>query len=262
MIVPYLVVLYLTLPDFQAPWSFAVIGDTQENWRVVRKAVKAMRAARPDFVVHLGDVWNCASLRRWRETRRMFAGLRPRWVIGNHELRSCSSARNRPSRYRAMWRRHFAPLTWWSMKANGVTFIALDSATPDVSGHQLKWATREIGKAVAPVIIFSHRPLPWHNGKWYARMDPMPLRWRNAKLKRVLWENGRKILAVFHGHWHGYRRYYAGAFTAYCSGGGGGQLQKRQRLKPFGIAVHHWLLVTVVATDFWTAIHVERRDIK
>ena len=226
--------LYFLL--FDPPWSFAVIGDTQSNWHIARKAVIAIKAAHPDFTVHLGDVWGCGSLNRWRATRRMFKGLRTHWVIGNHELRVCGQRAHQPKRYRTMWLRSFQrnrTTETWDHK--GYSFITIDSATPDVYPSQLRWFREMLAKTSKPLFLFGHRPFPRRRPeRWYRLLDPMPWRWRNAKLGGLIEENDYRIMAKFHGHWHGYRHYG----KTWCSGGGGGLLARGQR--------YHWLLVTVV----------------
>jgi hypothetical protein len=252
----FLLLILLHLPS--PPWQFAVIGDTQENWHVARKAAAQMHAARVDFVVHLGDVWNCASLRRWMMTRKMFAGLRPVFVIGNHELRQCGSRRHRPRRYRRLWMRSFGRArTTTSFVWKGVEFFAIDSATPDVSGSQLMIVDTVLSYVRGPVVLLSHRALPsasLQRARWFRDMDPMPMRWRNAKLHGFLQSQRHRILGAFHGHWHGYREYVSDGIPTWASGGGGGPLAPGH--------TYHWLLVTVFDAPLWIALHVEKKEIR
>lgn len=238
--------LAIWLSFIDPPWQFAVIGDTQTNWHVARKAVAEIKKAQPEFTVHLGDIWGCASPKRWRATLKIFEGTNPRWVIGNHELRVCGRRTHRPKQYRALWRRIFnREDTYGSWTWYGFRFIAIDSATPDIYTSQLKWIKTEIEGSSEPLFLFSHRPFPSKRyGRWYRLFDPMPWRWRNAKFGTLIEKHDARILAKFHGHRHGFK-FYGG--DTWNTGGGGGVLAKEHR--------YHWLLVTV----YGPFVFVERK---
>lgn len=250
-----LTLLFLLAAPQPKLWSFAVIGDTQRNWHIAVKAVNAMHAAKVAFAVNVGDIYNCASPRMWRQARRLFEShLFMCWVLGNHELKICGRYRRyKPWSYRRLWRKHFRQRRSCD-KTGGSTFAAcgsrpdktgpwndvhmllLDSATPGIHTAQLRWLKAELaGKG--PFILFSHRPLPCRTcrGWWYRKMDPMPHRWRNVLMRRVLDKVRRKIIAVFHGHWHGFVKYRADGIRSWCTGGGGGLLAKGH--------TYHWLRV-------------------
>lgn len=275
-----------------APWRFAVIGDTQANWHVARRAYAQMRNVWG--VVHLGDIWTCASERRWGffdDGESGVASIPTRYVIGNHELFNCRTKRYQPRRWRKRFNYHFrremvfkktpectcrkcgccivksSCQTGWKYGPTYKTFqygryscplrpplmIMIDSATPGISGHQLLWLKKTLEEAKDPVMLFSHRPFPSKElryVKWFRAMDPMPYRWRNVKLWQLLQKHKRKILAMFHGHWHGFRQYIADGLKVWCDGRGGGDPAPGQR--------YGWSLVTVWGDRFW----VEKKEVK
>ena len=257
--------------------SYGIIGDTQANWHIARKAYAEMEKEEVESLFHLGDVWGCGSLNRWKQlTSYKFFGTHmcfTHFVIGNHELLRCGTYKYAPGEYRKKWIKHFIwqdreiPKWWWKahpyktyafkrLKHNTVA-ILLDSATPGVSRHQLKWL-REVLKyfgshSATTFIIFSHRGLPCRscNGFWYRRLDNMPYKWRNIQLWKLIQQYKHKIVGAFHGHWHGYRHYNADGIPTWCSGGGGGLLAPRQK--------YHWLRL-----NMWenTLMNVEFKEIK
>lgn len=247
----YMIFITLWFVSWGPSWQIAVIGDTQSNWEEVSlKAPEAMRQRRVDLAVNLGDIWKCGIKSRWETITDAFDVVVPTcWVIGNHELKVCGRRKYRPHLHRRWWRAYFtretyarcdrsrtdAPGAW-----DNYRLLLLDNATPAISRRQLDWLREELEAADhRNVIIFSHRPLPCRScrGRWYRRMDPMPLRWRNVELRNLLDEHAWKIIAAFHGHWHGYREYMADGVPTWCTGGGGGDPEPGQK--------HHWLLVTV-----------------
>ena len=59
-------------------------------------------------------------------------------------------------------------------------------------------------------------------------MEPLPYVFStNRKLWKVFYKNRHKILGIFHGHYHAFRRYSLYGVKAICSGGGGGPLEKK-----------------------------------
>ena len=252
-------VLYFTyLFWYNPPYSFGVIGDTQTRWSIARKAYAAMEKEGVENIFHLGDVWGCGSLKRWSQlTSDKWFGPHmtlTHYVIGNHELLRCRNHRYIIGPYRRKWIKHFVwndrkiPRWWWKnnkYKTYGgrmlgaVYVLLLDSATPDISNHQLKWlkSTFEYYGLKGPrmFMIFSHRGLPCRRckGRWYRRLDNMPYTWRNIKLWKLLQKYKHRIIAAFHGHWHGYLHYDSDGIKTWCSGGGGGYQPRGQYF--------HWL---------------------
>lgn len=258
------------------PWRFGVVGDTQREFWVAKEISSQMRRSGLDFVVHLGDLNTCASRNRWKWMRNtVFRGLKVHWVLGNHELMQCGKYRYR-GRYRRIWKQEFnRKETWKTFDHNGWAFMLLDTATPAFRSRQHAWFKRQLGvvhkwKGHPPLFIFSHRALPCRNRRnvyypkklpdpfcssWsFRKMDPMPYWWRNVELHLQLqwkWHKPR-VGAIFHGHWHGFRRYKIDGHRVWSSGGGGGFLAKGHK--------YHWLLVTVLGPFFWVQkINIRRR---
>lgn len=255
------------------PWRFGVVGDTQREFWVAKEISSQMRRAGLDFVVHLGDLNTCASRNRWRwMCNTVFRGLKVHWVLGNHELMQCGKYRYR-GRYRRIWKQEFnRKETWKTFDHNGWTFMLLDSATPAVWSRQAAWIANQLAvvhkrKGNPPLFVFSHRAIPCRNRRnrffstapnsfcksWnFRRMDPMPYRWRNVQVHRVLQNHKLRVAAIFHGHWHGGRQYKIDGHRIWSSGGGGGFLAKGHK--------YHWLLVTVLGPFFWIQkINIKRR---
>lgn len=251
--------LGLLWPRLDPNWQFAVIGDTQSRPRVFRKALAQMKNYHLDFAVHLGDVYWCGSERVWKKRIKLAQSVNVKWwwIIGNHELYTCTLPhRIRPS-YRSKWLRVFyggKGSTRRVFTHKGWTFLILDTATPLIPKGQ---AASQVALR-ASTAIFAHRPLPtpsefflgskgaikrglWTrkiDSGWYSRLGPVPFRGRNRLLWSAVYNNRRKIRAVFHGHHHALKRYMLpGGIRAWCSGGGGGTLAVGH--------FYHWLLVKV-----------------
>lgn len=256
--------MFITLSTlFVIPsWSFAVIGDTQSRPRILKRAVRDVNNKNIRFTVHLGDLSYCSSKWLWKKSRKEIRKCKTPWfyVLGNHELYSCSI----PVTYhkRKKWVNFWYSFgsTMRVFKFLGKKFILLDSATAFVPRGQIARLKLILNRSSnKSVFIFTHRPLPypkkfkvrysknrlyWHTykvmgGMWYA--------YRNKNLWKVLKNNKSKILAVFHGHYHAYRKYRLNGITVYCSGGGGGTLETSRDY-------YHYLKVTVRRNKYFVKV--------
>lgn len=250
------------------PWYFAVIGDTQSRPRIFRRALTQMKKHPLDFAIHLGDIYWCGSIKVWKKRKRLAQSAIPKWywVIGNHELYTCSRPhRIRPS-YRTKWLRIFyggRGSTERMFTHKGWTFFLLDSATPIIPHCNTCFLGGKNGKKA----ILTHRPLPTPSNfllgskkglrrrsrdrkidsGWYSRLGPLPFRGQNRKLWGWAYNNRRKIKAVFHGHHHAFKRYVLpGGIRAWCSGGGGGRLARGHFC--------HWLLIKVQGNQMFVEV--------
>ncbi len=80
---------FSTAPS-QGPFSFAVLGDTQNDRSIRRNIAAAIRDLRPLFVIHCGDITNAAGSRKlWAEWFEDMGGLISEIplmpVMGNHD---------------------------------------------------------------------------------------------------------------------------------------------------------------------------------
>ena len=208
--------------------TIGVIGDTQARPEIFRRAVRDMRRARVNFAIHLGDLAHCASRQKWQRAVRIMWRLDRPWyhTIGNHEILRC------PGTYdpglRRLWVRYFGP-TFHQYRPHGQdhTFVHLDSATA-IPRSQLAHLA-DLARST-PVIVATHRP-------------------PGAKLAAVI-RDRPTIRAIFHGHDHKFRAYTIGRASVYCTGGGGGDLDRG--------GFYHWLHVRIVGPF----IHVSPRPIR
>jgi len=238
-------------------FSFAVLGDTQARRHVMRRAVRSIKAESSlDFAVHLGDVNYCGATTLWKKSKSIVEGSGLPWyyTIGNHELYGCFlpiRVRYTHGRWGKFWLGREDTLT--VTHKGGKTLIFTDSAGYLYPKDHIA-RIENILKTSAdnPVFLFTHRPLPYHNkyklvrfGKrnrlqqYYKSLAPSAYVGRNKRLWKVLKTYKSKIMAVFHGHYHAYRKYKLDGIQVYNSGGGGGTLQTKWDF-------FHYLVVDVV----------------
>lgn len=225
-----LIPLILALIEVFGLKSFGVIGDTQGRYHILKSAVADMRRRQVDFGVHVGDLADCNSYKRWRYVRNIMRTLHRPWklTIGNHELTNC--AWKTRQRYRKLYQRFWKTEPYYSYQVGPWTFVHLDTATPAIKGHQLDWFKGVITRA-RRVVLFTHRTLPCRHcmrlmGWKWRRMDPLRFKWRNRTLWHLLQKNRGKVHGVFHGHWHKFEDYVVDGLRVWCTGGGGGTLAK------------------------------------
>src|SRR5262249_55015404 len=140
-----------------------------ENWRVVRSWIEK---ARPDLVVHLGDISvdgasNPADLREAAE-EFMHLGVPIRFLPGNHDIGDNPIAAGVPSDHPldvarlAEYRALFGP-DRWSLRAAAWQVIGLNAqllgtATTEEE-QQFAWLEDEIRRSAGPLGIMLHKPL-------------------------------------------------------------------------------------------------------
>lgn len=238
-------------------WSFAVIGDTQSNAPVLTRATAHMRSQRLELGVHLGDVSTCHWNKWMRAVRRKLRSTKIPWYVatGNHDTWECS-------RYKYVYQLHWTFARFWGRKQRfqhivhrGKHLVILDSAAYWIPSSNLK--KLQVILANAPpksVFVFLHHPpaskqkfrVSFDGGKRslkYSRLDGLRYSRNNARLTQMLLKSRDKVLALFHGHHHAYRKYAFLRIPAYCSGGGGGKLETRWDF-------YHYLIVTVSGNSF------------
>ncbi len=167
--------------------------------------VEAMKAARPDFIIELGDfaipdpkftamfdIWNS------------FPGDRYH-VIGNHEMDG-GTTREQAVAYRNMENSYYA------FDRNGFRFLVLDGNDkphPESRGYtqyigpgQTAWLSEQLKQTPFPVVIFSHQGL----ARYFADGEAYGID-NYAEIQSILQQhNGenpsRKVIACFNGHTH------------------------------------------------------------
>jgi len=148
------------------PTRFGAIADVHQD--IIHDApmrigafVEAMRAAKADFIIQLGDF--CQPL----ETNRAFLSAwntfnGPRYhVLGNHDMDG-GATRERTTAFYGMPGRHY------TFDAGGFVGIVLDANEPGgkavgyfrfVGAEQLGWLERTLASATKPALVFIHQPL-------------------------------------------------------------------------------------------------------
>ena len=161
----------------------------------VRAFVAAMKQAKPDFILQLGDF--CQSHPRnqpFLDAWNAFPGTRYH-VLGNHDMDG-GATREQTVAFYGMPEKHYA------FTAGPVRGIVLDGNEPGgtakgykrfIGTDQLAWLERELAQTDRPVVIFIHQPLD-DEGTGYVE---------NAGAVRTVLEHAAsKIIAVFSGHRH------------------------------------------------------------
>lgn len=214
---------FCTARPASQPIRFLALGDSASRWGELEK-LEAHLPARPDFVVHLGDIQYYASiLETWQSWFRDAAPLLQAGAffpcIGNHELELTGELED-------YYLRLFAsPGTgtprWYRFSSGGVAFFSLDTESSLAAGsEQVAWLTQALADAkTAPgwrmSVVFFHKPL-------YTLSQHDPLTDVRAVLEPLFVANGVKL--VLQGHNHVYERFEVGDVTWITSGGGGAPL--------------------------------------
>ncbi|WP_128545153.1 metallophosphoesterase family protein [Larkinella soli] len=158
----------------------------------------SMKTARPDFIIELGDFGTPAE--KYRSAfDRWNAWPGPKYhLIGNHEMDGGYSLEQALA-YRNM------PSSYYAFMTNGFHFIVLDGNDkkfPEQKGYQehigpkqLAWLREELGRAQAPIVIFSHQGLGLDGVDNAAEIRTL-LETHNATPGRP------RIIANFYGHIH------------------------------------------------------------
>lgn len=224
-----------TAPVEPVPFSFALIGDTQSNPRATGLVTTQMRAQRPNFVLHLGDVVDDGKDKRmwiedlFRPSQELFGAVPLYPSIGNHEKNHPNyykyfSLPNPEYRYRFSW-------------ANADFFVLDSNKSMEPGSEQYVWLDEQMGKSKATwKFCYHHHPVysgdsndygDTFAGKQSGLGDP-----RLRPLAPIYEKH--KVDIVFNGHVHLYERTHpirAGKLDEtngvmyLTSGGGGGGLE-------------------------------------
>lgn len=208
--------------------SFAVVGDSQGRNEVWDKAIDAINAARPQFLLHCGDMVASGTSQQYDDFVGRARKLRMPWytVLGNHDVKGDG---------RSIYARLVRKDTYYSFVQKGYRFIGLDSSSGGLDAAQMDWLRRELA-ASEPKFVFMHIPLS----------DPMPggdhcfLEPKQAtEIHRLFSSSG--VLAVFSGHVHVFAQQVIDGVTYVTTGGGGALLYAR----PEQGGYHHFTMVQV-----------------
>lgn len=158
-------------------FTFVQISDSHIGFRkpanmdvaaTLRETIAKIAAlpARPDLVVHTGDITHLATPEQFAEAQAILGeiGVPLRFVPGEHDIVGGNDPRPYIER--------FAPGSsgngWYSFDMAGVHFIALvnslqfvDTGTGQLGTEQLEWLRRDLAPLTAstPIVVLSHFPL-------------------------------------------------------------------------------------------------------
>ncbi len=252
--------LYLVLSTVFTPfiakdksWEFSIIGDTQINKPVMLKAIHSMNKKKLSFAIHLGDMDYVGKPSLWRNSMNLILKSKIPWfyLIGNHELYTYNPISYCPNKKKwiKFWYGYGDTFRVFFHRLK--KFILLDSSTKYISRGHLNKLRQALSTAKdKSVFLFTHKPLPYYKNfkvrfgpkkkhyVWYSYLAGMVYRWRNIKLWKIIHKYKKKILSVFHGHDHSFRKYSLDGITVFSSGGGGGRLETK-------LDYYHYLIVKV-----------------
>jgi predicted phosphodiesterase len=249
---------FLTAVPTDAPYSFAIVGDTQNNPRMTAQIARLMWERRPHFVMHCGDVVDEGPEKhRWvdelfRPCATLFAQVPVFPTIGNHE-------RNHANYYKYF---HVPePKYYYRYRYGNADFFSIDSNRPLVPGsEQYTWLDRELAKSDARwKFVYHHHPAWSSDNDDYGDTSKGPGRAGDVNVRNLiaLYEK-HHVDIVFNGHIHLYERsrpVRAGkvdrknGILYITSGGGGGALDNvgpvPQWFKAQVLVDFHYCYVTI-----------------
>lgn len=191
-------------------FTFVVINDTHylspECGAWLERVVALMRAERPEFCLHVGDLVDRGSREHHAILRDILAKLgAPVYVqIGNHDYATQTD--------RSSYEEYFPGRLNYRFEHGGWQFVSVDSTEgmhfeqTTINESTLRWVEAELPHVdrSQPLVLFTHFPLA--DG---VKMQPLNA---NALLERFREHN---LQAVFNGHFHGYTEhtYHAATVT-------------------------------------------------
>lgn len=245
---------FKTLPaQSAASFRFAVLGDSGSGNANQWAVAKALKAWRPDFVLHTGDViYERGEAENYKGRfftpyRSLIGSLVFYPTIGNHD--DLTDHAGPYQRFFEVPRSGQGDTErWYSFRAGALQFFALDTNVPfGLGSEQRAWLERELRASDARLrIAFFHHP-PYsggaHGSSLFVRKSFGPL------------FEARDVRVVFSGHDHHYERTRPredfckdGRPTTYFVTGGGGAWLRSVKSQPFTAyarSVYHFLGVTV-----------------
>jgi hypothetical protein len=240
-------------------FEFVVIGDTRprfgsENFRVFEDIIPKINAARPAFVINLGDlIYGYGPLRKEKQWDQYEQAVRLfdvpyHQLPGNHDVHSGEAARI----YAHRFGRFYDSFDWGDCH-----FVLLDNCENSRWGYigpdQLAWLKGDLKSTTAgAVFVFMHFPV------WEPEIvSPASyLFWRDTL--QPLFRQSR-VRAVFGGHTHCYgpTREFDG-IRYFITGGGGAELRPDYR-KAGG--EHHFMKVRLSGNALEVRIVTDRGEL-
>jgi acid phosphatase type 7 len=240
------------------PYAFAVISDTQTNWKVAGKVATMAWAQRPNFLLHPGDlVENGKDKSHW--TKQFFPAMKPLIsrvpfypVLGNHE---------RNARHYYKYVSLPGPEYYYDFQYGNAHFFMIDSNKQvHPASEQYKWLEAKLKSSNATwKFVCHHHPAYSSDENDYGNL------WKGKSTRgdlriRVLTRlyDRYNVDIVWNGHIHSYERTWPifknkvveNKGTIYMiTGGGGGGLETPGPTRPFFQnnvrRGHHYCMVAI-----------------
>lgn len=246
-------------PAPAADFEFVVLGDTRprfesENFGIFESLIPKINAARPAFVINLGDlIYGYGPLnkeRQWDKYQQVIRALQAPYhqVPGNHDTHSKEARR--------IYGRRFGEF-YGSFDHGDCHFVLLDNTEQERWGYvgpaQLAWLKADLEATKArSVFVFLHFPVwepervaPKYYEFWLQTLHPL---FRESRVR-----------AVFAGHFHSYgpTREFDG-IRYFITGGGGAELIPDYRRSG---GQYHFLKVKVAGETFDLRVATERGEL-
>jgi 3',5'-cyclic AMP phosphodiesterase CpdA len=195
--------------------TFAIYGDSRDNFEIHRQIVMKMQEYHPLFVIHTGDFVNSGdSIYEWRKFEEITQALKIYPTVGNHDypLENYFKIFGVPSYYSLDYE-----------CIHMVSINAFENLSP--GSPQYRWLEEDLNTTPQWKwkIVFLHLP-PYSSGKHGSNI------WVRENLVPLLEKYA--VDFVFSGHDHGYERSYPilggevneSGVVYFVSGGGGADL--------------------------------------
>lgn len=226
--------------SIQAPFQFAVIGDSRDGQKVYAQFLEMILNRRPNFILHLGDMITRPSEKEWKEFFELSKPIDLPFfpVVGNHDVGDTL-------RGEEMYRKQFnlpEGKIYYSFRVGDALFVILDSekGKAKILDEQWVWLEETLSSSRENFkLVFLHRPLflPMDSLKLGKGMDKDPF--ARDRLHRLFLKTGVK--AVFAGDDHRYDRREKNQILYIITGGGGAPIYA---LKDRGGYFHYvWISV-------------------
>ncbi len=240
-------------------FEFVVIGDTRprfesENFRIFESLIPKINAARPAFVINLGDLiygyGPLSKAKQWDKYQQVIRAIQPPYyqVPGNHDTHSREARR--------IYGRRFGRF-YGSFDHGDCHFVLLDNTEQERWGYlgpaQFDWLKADLQATKArSVFVFLHFPVwepervaPKYYDFWLQTLHPL--------------FRASHVRAVFAGHFHSYgpSREFDG-IRYFITGGGGAELIPDYRRSG---GQYHFLRVKVSGESFDLRVATERGDL-
>jgi len=232
-----------------APFTFAVVGDSQGTASVYATILDRIKGESPAFLLHCGDLVKECTPKEYRWALHEMAEERLDMpfcsVPGTHDVLRSPDGRGDVSDKRLYERSFGQPHYWFAY--GDTLFVAIDTSDRGLCDSELAWLENTLASHRArykTCIAFTHVP----------PCNPLPTEGHDlgpGGLRLVAILQKWHVAALFTGHVHCYAEDKMGDLPIYVTGGGGARLERPGD-------VHHYLVCQV---DAGGQLTVQKRDV-